>query len=50
MHEVSFRKGGLITQSLCHVATEIVELTIYEGLPELSMFLMEFEEKVSEPQ
>ena len=25
MHEVSFRKCGLITQSLCHVANEILE-------------------------
>ena len=50
MHEVSFRKCGLITQSLRHVMTEIIELLVYEGLPELSMFLMEFEEKVSEPQ
>ena len=25
MHEVSFRKCGLITQSLCHVVTKIVE-------------------------
>ena len=49
MHEVSFRKCGLITQSLCHVATKIIELPIYEGLPEFSGLFMEFEEKVSEP-
>ena len=50
MHEVSARKCGLITQLLCHVAIEIVELPIYEGLPKLSAFLMEFEEMVSSPQ
>ena len=49
MHEVSFRKCGLITQSLRHVANEIVELSVYEGLPELSAFLEIFEERVSEP-
>ena len=32
LHEVSFRKCGLITHSLRHVATETVELPIYEGL------------------
>ena len=47
MHEVSFTKCGLIMQSLCHVTTETFELPIYERLPELSVFLMEFEEKVS---
>ena len=46
MHEVLVRKCGLITQSLRHVTIEIVELSIYEGLLELSAFLMEFEEKV----
>ena len=50
LHEVSFRKCGLITQYLCHVTTKIVELPIYEGLPDLSEFLQEFEEKVFEPQ
>ena len=50
MHEVSFRKCGLIMQSMCHVTTEIVELPIYEGLPKLSVFLMEFEENILEPQ
>ena len=49
MHEVSFRKCGLITHSLRHVTTEIVELPVYEGLPELSAFLMEFEDKVLQP-
>ena len=39
LHEVSFRKCGLIMQSLCHVTNEIVELSIYEGLPEFSKFL-----------
>ena len=50
MHEVSLRKCGLITQSLCHVATKIIELLIYEGLLELSRFLEEFKVKVSKPQ
>ena len=36
LHEVSFRKCGLITQSLHRVATEIVEFPIYEGLPNFS--------------
>ena len=49
LHEVSFRKCGLVTQSLCHIATKIIELPIYEGLPELSRILKEFEEKVFEP-
>ena len=39
LHEVSFRKCALITQSLCHVATETVEFPIYEGFPVLSEFL-----------
>ena len=30
--------------------TKIVELPIFEGIHKLSTFLMEFEEKVSEPQ
>ena len=50
MHEVSFRKCGLITQLLCRVAIEIVELPLYEGLPKLFVLLMMFEEKVSGPQ
>ena len=50
LHEVSFRKCGLITQSLWHVATETVELPIYEGLPILFEFFQEFEGKVFEPQ
>ena len=29
--------------------TEIVKLPIYEGLPEMSTFLIEFEKKVSKP-
>ena len=49
MHEVSIRKCGLSTQSLCRVVTETVELPIYEGLSDLSEFLVEFEDKVSEP-
>ena len=50
LHEVSFRKCGLITQSLRRVATETVEFPIYEGLPRLSEFFQEFEEKFFEPQ
>ena len=50
MHKVSFRKCGLIIKSLFHVATEIVKSQNYKGIPDLSGFLMEFEEKVSEPQ
>ena len=50
LHEVSFRKCGLITQSLRHVATETVKLPIYEGLPGLSEFFQVFEETVFEPQ
>ena len=50
MHEVLVRKCGVVTQSLRHVGTELVYLAFYEGLPEMSSFLMEFEEKVSEPQ
>ena len=50
MHEVSFWKYGLITQSLRHVAIDIVELQFYEGIPKLFVFLREFEEKVSELQ
>ena len=49
MHEVSFRKCGLIMQSLFQVVHDIVELPIYEGFPKLYAFLKEFEEKVSEP-
>ena len=36
LHEVSFRKCRLITQSLQHVATESVEFPIYVGLLGLS--------------
>ena len=50
MHEVSFRKCGIITQYMCFVVTEIVELLVYEGLLELYEFLIVFEERVSEPQ
>ena len=41
MHEVSLRKCVLTTNSLCHVATETIDLPIYEGLLELSEFLLE---------
>ena len=40
----------MITLSLRHVATETVELPIYEGLPGLSEFFQEFEEKFFELQ
>ena len=48
-HEVLFKKCELNTQSLHRVATKTVELPIYEGLPVLSEFLREFEEKLFEP-
>ena len=50
MHAVYFRKCILITQYLCHVATEMIEFLVYERLPEFSAFLTVFEERVSEPQ
>ena len=50
MHEVLFRKCALITESLYQVMTETVELLVYEGLPELSKFILEFEDKTSKPQ
>ena len=50
LHEVSFKKYGLITQSLRCVATKIVELPIYEALLVLPELLREFEKKVFEPQ
>ena len=50
MHEVSIQKCGMITQFLFHATTETVQLQIYEGLSELSEFLVEFEDKVAEPQ
>ena len=37
-------------QLLRRVVNEVIEFLIYEGLPKLSKFLVEFEEKVSEPQ
>ena len=49
LHEVSLRKCSLITQSLCHIATETIDFRIYEGFLELSEFLVEFKDKVSEP-
>ena len=50
LHEVLLGKCGLIMQSLCRIATDTIELPIYEGIPELSEFLVEFEDKVSEPR
>ena len=50
MHEVSVRKCIFLTQSLCHVTTKIIALSIYEGLLEISKFLREFEEKLLELQ
>ena len=49
MHEVSIRKCGLITQTLCRVTKDIVELQVCEGLPDFFEFLVEFEDKVLEP-
>ena len=40
----------MIIESLCQVTTETIELPIYEGQPEFFDFLVEFEDKVSEPQ
>ena len=40
----------MLTQSLWHVATEIVEFPIYEGLSRLSEFFQEFEEKFFQPR
>ena len=37
-------------QSLRHVMTKIVELSMYERFSKISTFLMDIEEKVSEPQ
>ena len=50
LHEVSFRKCGLITQSLWHVTTETIKLPICEGLSRLSEFFQEFEENLFELQ
>ena len=50
MHEASLRKCVFITQSLCRVTNETVELPVYEGLPQLSEFLLEFEDKVLKAQ
>ena len=41
MHEVSLRKCFLTTNSLCYVTTKTIDLPIYEGLLELSEFLLE---------
>ena len=45
MHEVLLRKYVLITQSLHQVATDTTEFPVYEELPELSEFLVEFEDQ-----
>ena len=39
LHEVSFRKCRLTTQSLHCIEIETVKLPIYEGLPKISEFL-----------
>ena len=49
LHEVSLWKYSLITQSLCPFVTETIHLLIYEGIMELSEFLIEFNDKVSKP-
>ena len=50
MHEVSIRKCARITQSLRWVAAEVIDLSMYEGIPNLVVFISELEDKVSEPQ
>ena len=50
MHEVSIRKCGKITQSLCRFVKEVFELLTYEAFPDFPEFLAEFKDKVSEPQ
>ena len=39
LHEVYFRKCGLVMQFLHCIATKIIKLMIYEGIPELSIFV-----------
>ena len=50
LHEVLVMEFGRVTQSLHWVATEVIELPKYEGIPNLADFIDEFEDKVSEPQ
>ena len=50
MHEVSIWKCGMINQSLQWVSIESVEFPTYEGLLDLPKFLVDFEDRVSEPQ
>ena len=50
LHEVYIRKCGRVTQSLRWVATKIIELPTYEGLPNLVESITKFDEKVSAPQ
>ena len=49
MHEVSIQKCGRLIQSLQLVTIEIFELPTYEGLPDLLEFLVNFEDRLSEP-
>ena len=50
MLEVSMRRCTRITRSVRWVGIEVSDLPKYEGLPNLAYFLIEFEEKVIEPQ
>ena len=50
MHQVSMRKCTRITWSIRQVGTQASELPIYEVLPNLVSFLIEFEEKVTKHQ
>ena len=43
-------KCAKITKSLRWVGTELCDMPMYEGLPNLDMFLLEFEDKVLETQ
>ena len=50
LHEVSMRRCAKITKSVRRVGTQSQLLPSYEVLPNLAMFLTEFEELVTEPQ
>ena len=44
------QKCAKITKSVRRVGIQVCDLPTYEGLPNLDMFLTEFEGKVLEPQ
>ena len=50
LHEVSMRRCTRITRSIHRVGVEEIGLPTYEGIPNLTYFFMEFEEKVTESQ